>query len=592
MDFFIESQVKTYANLAAFPASGSLKTIYIAEDTNKTYRWTGSVYVEISASAAMTWGQIGGTLSNQTDLQTALNAKQDSLGFTPVPTTRTLTINGVAQDLSADRSWTIATGLTVGTTPISSGTIGRVLFQGTGNVLQQSSSLFWDSTNNRLGIGTSSPSQALDISGNINALNNSNTALDILTLRNTSTGNTNQTRIRFYNDSGASPGNGGIIFLTGNNYSLFPTNSFGFWNESANGVIALATNNTERLRLFSTGNLGINTTTDAGFRLDVNGTARVQTSLEIAGATGLTLGGGVSTLAYAGSVLNIGNSASWTDVRLFAGGVQKFSQTSSLTTISNTTINLSTATVQLAGVNALTYSGTDIRIGSVAAGFNSLSMYVAGSERARIASTGNVLINTTTDAGFRLDVNGTARVNTLTVGLGAGQIVTNTVLGFQGLFSNTTGLQNVAIGYQSLYTNTTGGQNIAIGVSSLVFNTTGTGNTSLGDESMLRNTTGARNTAIGQRAGTYAGSGTANNQTSSNSIYLGYQTRASASGATNEVVIGYDTLGLGNNTVVLGNTSITKTFLRGTINAANLPTSSAGLSAGDIWNDGGTLKIV
>ena len=97
------------------------------------------------------------------------------------------------------------------------------------------------------------------------------------------------------------------------------------------------------------------------------------------------------------------------DVRLFAGGVQKFSQTSSLTTISNTTINLSTATVQLAGVNALTYSGTDIRIGSVAAGFNSLSMYVAGSERARIASTGNVLINTTTDAGYKLDVNGTAR---------------------------------------------------------------------------------------------------------------------------------------------------------------------------------------
>ena len=30
----------------------------------------------------------------------------------------------------------------------------------------------------------------------------------------------------------------------------------------------------------------------------------------------------------------------------------------------------------------------------------------------------------------------------------------------------------------------------------------------------------------------------------------------------------------------------------GTLNAASLPTSSAGLSAGDIWNDGGTLKIV
>jgi len=75
----VPSQVKTYANLAAFPATGSLKTIYIAEDTNKTYRWTGSVYTEISASAASTWGAISGTLSNQTDLQNALNAKQNTL---------------------------------------------------------------------------------------------------------------------------------------------------------------------------------------------------------------------------------------------------------------------------------------------------------------------------------------------------------------------------------------------------------------------------------------------------------------------------------------------------------------------------------
>jgi hypothetical protein len=195
---------------------------------------------------------------------------------------------------------------------------------------------------------------------------------------------------------------------------------------AANNII-FDTNAVEKMRIISNGNVLINTTTDAGFRLDVNGTARVQTSLEIAGATGLTLGGGASALAYSGNILNIGNSASWGDVRIFAGGVQKFSQTSSLTTISNTTINLSTATVQLAGVNALTYSGTDIRIGSVAAGFNSLSMYVSGSERARIASTGNLLINTTTDAGFRLDVNGTARVQgdlTVTTNLISNQVRT------------------------------------------------------------------------------------------------------------------------------------------------------------------------
>lgn len=56
--------------------------------------------------------------------------------------------------------------LTVGSTSIVSGTIGRVLFQGSGNVLQQSANLFWDNSNSRLGIGTASPSQTLDVSGN------------------------------------------------------------------------------------------------------------------------------------------------------------------------------------------------------------------------------------------------------------------------------------------------------------------------------------------------------------------------------------------------------------------------------------------
>lgn len=57
---------------------------------------------------------------------------------------------------------TLATGLTVGSTAISSGTDGRILFQN-GGVLQQSANFFWDNTNSRLGIGTSSPSARLDI---------------------------------------------------------------------------------------------------------------------------------------------------------------------------------------------------------------------------------------------------------------------------------------------------------------------------------------------------------------------------------------------------------------------------------------------
>jgi len=46
--------VLEYANLAAFPVTGATGKMYIALDSNKTYRWSGSVYVEISASPGST----------------------------------------------------------------------------------------------------------------------------------------------------------------------------------------------------------------------------------------------------------------------------------------------------------------------------------------------------------------------------------------------------------------------------------------------------------------------------------------------------------------------------------------------------------
>lgn len=47
------------ANFAALPATGEGGKIYVTLDDNKTYRWGGSVYVEISASVAL--GETNGT---------------------------------------------------------------------------------------------------------------------------------------------------------------------------------------------------------------------------------------------------------------------------------------------------------------------------------------------------------------------------------------------------------------------------------------------------------------------------------------------------------------------------------------------------
>jgi hypothetical protein len=66
-----------------------------------------------------------------------------------------------------------SSSITVGTTPIVTGTVGALLFEGSGNVVQQdASNLFWNNTTKRLGIGTNNPSQQITVIGNtdVNAL--------------------------------------------------------------------------------------------------------------------------------------------------------------------------------------------------------------------------------------------------------------------------------------------------------------------------------------------------------------------------------------------------------------------------------------
>lgn len=69
--------VLEFANFASFPVVGELGKIYIALDTNLQFRWSGAIYIQLSASS-VAWGAITGTLSAQLDLQSALNAKFDN----------------------------------------------------------------------------------------------------------------------------------------------------------------------------------------------------------------------------------------------------------------------------------------------------------------------------------------------------------------------------------------------------------------------------------------------------------------------------------------------------------------------------------
>ena len=153
-------------------------------------------------------------------------------------------------------------------------------------------------------------------------------------------------------------------------------------------------------------------------------------------------------------------------------------------------------------------------------------------------STNNVGINTTTDAGYKLDVNGTARVvndaiiNGLTVGLGGGSLSTNMAVGYDALSANSGGQYNTAVGRNALYQNTSGLQNTAIGNFVLGNNLSGDYNVAVGGEA-LRLNTASNNTAVGYKAGYSNTTGTRNtalgyeallsNTTNSGSTAIGYQ---------------------------------------------------------------------
>lgn len=76
--------VLEYDNKAAFPATGESGKIYIAKDTNKTFRWSGSAYVEISESLAL--GETSSTAYRGDRGKTAYDHATDSNRLTTTTT--------------------------------------------------------------------------------------------------------------------------------------------------------------------------------------------------------------------------------------------------------------------------------------------------------------------------------------------------------------------------------------------------------------------------------------------------------------------------------------------------------------------------
>jgi hypothetical protein len=74
------SGIEQYINVIAFPNTGKTDILYIATDTNLSYIWTGSAYVKVGDGADTVWGDITGTLADQTDLQEELDKVKTIVG--------------------------------------------------------------------------------------------------------------------------------------------------------------------------------------------------------------------------------------------------------------------------------------------------------------------------------------------------------------------------------------------------------------------------------------------------------------------------------------------------------------------------------
>ena len=175
-----------------------------------------------------------------------------------VPETRTITINGTTQDLSANRTFS------VGTFNLPALTSGSVLFSNGTTIAQDNANLFFDDTNNRLGVGTATPAYNLDVIGSAK-INNSIFGLG-------TTGNI----LPFIAIAGT-----GTVVIGGTSPN---TPLLRFQGSPLNFFIG----NTQVAQFFTTtGNLLLQnggTFTDAGYRLDVNGSVRATGSISAASA--------------------------------------------------------------------------------------------------------------------------------------------------------------------------------------------------------------------------------------------------------------------------------------------------------------------
>jgi hypothetical protein len=231
-------------------------------------RYNGTVWVDSTIQAA--------------DLPTGIDAAKIGTGV--VSNTEFGYLDGVTSAIQTQLNGKQATL----TNPVTgTGTSGQVTYFSGTSTVTGSNNLFWDATNNRLGINTASPAYGLDVSG---TLRNTTSAYFATSSGGVSIGTTviNNAYLRVYGGTNVPTlalQNDTSGVLTNDGFQLQISNNIAYvWNYE-NQAMLFGTNGTERIRINAGGNVSIGNTNNT-YNLDISGTLRNTTSAYFATSSG------------------------------------------------------------------------------------------------------------------------------------------------------------------------------------------------------------------------------------------------------------------------------------------------------------------
>jgi hypothetical protein len=213
---------------------------------------------------------------------------------------------------------------------------------------------------------------------------------------------------------------------------------------------------------------------------------------------------------------------------------------------------------------------------------NNLSEGNPATIRANIDAAGLSVVNTFTGLNtFTEDIT----VGNVKIGIGYSSQFTNLFVGANSQSSMSSGGNNISFGNGNLNATAYGSENMIFGSSCLNSFTNGNGNLTFGYLVLFYLSSGFDNLSFGNDSGKFFGVGSNELTSASGCLFIGNGTRPLLNNAGNEIVIGDSTIGNGSNTVTLGNTNITDSYLNGNVHSDAF-IKSGGTSTQSLMADG------